>query len=318
MKNLFNLFLLFIATSGCAEKKPEASSPSPEISGAPDTMIRANLYSDHGHYQTIRSRFSENNPGYNLDFHPQTKELTAIGHPRILFVQKGGGTATLSSEISSKISVGDIILLDPEISVRVDSLIDVLAFTVPESPSYTIPRFVRPDWDMNITDIPGGCATETNAYRRILLTWLGHVGHYLFKSLNAHRVRITDSFTHYHPEEGGFDEFYLVQMVQPGAAIITGNRYDLIEDPERVDEDVAKTLLQKTELAVGDLIYLPRGVVHRGIGGVLAQVITVPGFIPGAEIGVDHHLKKINQRLGLKGEDALPYYAQAADTIMIK
>ena len=208
--------------------------------------------------------------------------------------------------------------MDPNTKFSVDSLVDLVIFTTPEPPDDSIPHFVRPDWDMNITDIPGGCATETNAYRRILLTWLGRVGKYLYKSLNAHRVRITDSFTHYHPKEHGFDEFYLVQMVQPGAAIITGNRYDLIENPDLIDMAVAKNLLQKTELQVGDLIYLPRGVVHRGVGGVLAQVITVPGFIPGAEIGVDHHLKKINEKFSLVADDSLPYYALAADTVLIK
>ena len=76
---------------------------------------------------------------------------------------------------------------------------------------------IRPDWDPNITDIPGGCATETNAYRRILLTWKQEVGQYLYHALNAHRVRIMDSFSHYHPVEGGFDEFYLVQMALPDA-----------------------------------------------------------------------------------------------------
>ena len=58
--------------------------------------------------------------------------------------------------------------------------------------------------------------------------------------------------------------------------------------------------------------YLPRGLAHRGVGGVLAQVITVPGFVPGKEIGLDHHLRAINERLGLTGGAALPLHAEGA------
>ncbi|MBX2815757.1 MAG: hypothetical protein KTR24_07160, partial [Saprospiraceae bacterium] len=80
----------------------------------------------------------------------------------------------------------------------------------------------------------------------------------------------------------------------------------------------ATSLLQANKLQVGDLVYMPRGTVHRGIGGVLAQVITVPGFIPGSEIGVDHHLKEINSLLELRGQDQIPYNRIAARTKTIK
>ncbi len=304
---------------GFAKKNSYIESPA-SVMGQEitDTMIIANLYRDSEALHQIQSSFTRNNPGYTLEFFRQTYSIRSRPEQRVLFVQKGGGTAILNKGERSKIAVGDIILLDAGVSMSVDSLVDVVAFTTPDPPSTDIPHFIRPDWDLNITDTPGGCATETNAYRRILLTWQGKVGKYLYKSLNAHRVRITDSFTHYHPLEGGFDEFYLVQMVQPEASIITGNHHDLIINPELVTRDMAPNLLKKTKLQVGDLVYLPRGVVHRGIDGVLAQVITVPGFIPGAELGVDHHLKKINERLQLTGKEALPYHVEAADTVMVK
>ena len=63
---------------------------------------------------------------------------------------------------------------------------------------------------------------------------------------------------------------------------------------------------------------MPRGIVHRGLGGVLAQVISVPGFRPNAEIGVDHHLTAINDRLGLIGDDALPFNAAASLETVVK
>ena len=171
---------------------------------------------------------------------------------------------------------------------------------------------------MNITDVPGGCATETGAYRRILLTWKDKVGPYLYHSLNAHRVRIMDSFSHYHPVKGGFDEFYLVQMALPEAKLITSTQTSRIENPATVTPEVANSLLQSHSLRVGDLVYLPRGVVHRGVGGVLAQVITVPGFVPGSEIGVDHHLKKINEILQLSRKAKLPLNVEASASAIIK
>lgn len=267
---------------------------------------------------TIRKAFMANNPGYDLVYQTKTKTIQNATQNLVVFIQAGGGTAVLNTGPSSKFSVGDIILLKKGESLTTDSLFSSLNFTVPDTPSDHIPSFIRPDWDENITDTPGGCATETNAYRRILLTWKDKVGPYLFHSLNAHRVRIMDSFSHYHPKKGGFDEFYLVQMVQKNARIITSNQVDLIVNPMHITAAQCSNLVKTTSLEVGDLIYLPRGVMHRGLGGVLAQVITVPGFIPKSEIGVDHHLKAINERLKLTGSTALPYNKDASDKAVVK
>ncbi len=264
---------------------------------------------------SIREAFTERNPGYDLHFFGQTRKIEGEDSQRLAFVQQGGGTAELADGTSSKISVGDIIHLAPQQTMVTDSLIDYLVFTVPDPLPEATPTFIRPDWDENITDTPGGCATETGAYRRILLTWREDVGPYIYHALNAHRVRITDSFTHYHPVEGGFDEFYLVQMVQPGARLITSNQTDKIINPESVQSDEVDNLLQSTELQVGDLVYLPRGIIHRGVDGVLAQVITIPGFIPGSEIGVDHHLRAINRRFGPKIDLPLNHEASASAVI---
>lgn len=268
-------------------------------------------------FSDLRDAFVKRNPGYDLSYHHEVSELSAKDAKRVCFVQKGGGTAAIGAK-KSKFSVGDIILLNPTEEMTTDSLTNILAFTVPTPFPAEIPTFVRPDWDPNITDTPGGCATETNAYRRILLTWLDKVGPYRFHALNAHRVRIMDSFTHYHPQDKGFDEFYLVQMVLPEARLITSSSVQIIEQPNQITPDQANQLLHETKLQVGDLVYMPRGIVHRGLGGVLAQVITVPGFVPGSEIGVDHHLKAINEKLELTGRQQLPYNRLAARTVTIK
>ncbi len=265
--------------------------------------------------EAIRQDFIQKNPGYDLSYHPEKQYLKAKEITQVVFVQDGGGTAIVKGEKekSSKVAIGDIIMLKKGEHMEADSLMGLLVFEVPEKPSAELPNFIRPDWDPNITDEPGGCATETNAYRRILLTWKKEVGNYVYHAINAHRVRIMDSFSHYHPEEIGFEEFYLVQMVMPGAKLITSEKVDVLSDPENVKPEQVDSLFDEYGLEVGDLVYLPRGVMHRGLGGVLAQVITVPGFIPGSEYGVDHWIKQINEQLGLQGEEALPYNEGASD-----
>lgn len=262
-------------------------------------------------FDDLRDRFNARNPGYDLTWQPEVSALGASESARVVFVQRGE-TAARVGDAASDIGVGDIILLRPGETLSADARVDLLVFTTPEPLPDDLPRFVRPDWDPNITDTPGGCATESGAYRRICLTWLKEKGEYNYHALNAHRVRITDSFSHYHPPEGGFDEFYLVQMAQPGAGIIVSDQTDRIVDPGAVTAAEAGSLLHRYDLRVGDLVYLPRGVMHRGLGGVLAQVITAPGFVPGAEIGIDHCLRAINERLGLEGADALPYNQEAS------
>ena len=314
--------LAVLILAGCGTGSDEQKNGTPMDSNTnsePTGIMVAKLRSDlTPEFQRIRDVFRERNPGYDLQFSNRTTTIRAEQSERVLFIQSGGGTAIISSGDTSKISVGDIVMLHPGEEMETDSLIAALAFTVPDPPPAELPRFIRPDWDPHITDIPGGCATETGAYRRILLTWLGKVGPYLFHSLNAHRVRIMDSFTHYHPQENGFDEFYLVQMVLPGARIITGDRVDLVENYEQLERSQVAELLQETPLEVGDLVYLPRGTIHRGIGGVLAQVITVPGFVPGSEIGVDYHLRLINEKFKLIGSKALPFNIAASDSVVVK
>ena len=313
-------FLCILMGSSCAKKPENKESRQSEMNNFDDSgILIANLEKgDSMDFKAIRESFSQRNPGYNMNWFSEVKELQIEESNRVVFIQNGGGTATISGEKSSKFSIGDIILLKNGEGLTTDSLFSSLVFQVPDKAPEDIPSFIRPDWDPNITDIPGGCATERNAYRRILLTWADKVGTYLFHSINAHRVRIMDSFSHYHPIEGGFDEFYLVQMVLPEARIITSNQVSLIENPLSVTKAQAAELIQSQKLAVGDLVYLPRGVMHRGLGGVLAQVITIPGFIPGSEIGVDHHLLKINQNLSLTSEKQLPYNKSASLTEVIK
>ena len=275
-------------------------------------------------FEALRRDFERRNPGYDVEWRDALDGFEADEHHVVAFIQSGASAARVIDRGSwwtgtePSLTTGDVVLLRPGEQFMAESALSAVVFTVPEPFPRDLPTFLRPDWDERITDTPGGCAEETGAYRRILLTWLETVGPYVYRALNCHRVRITDSFSHYHPLEGGFDEFYLVQMVQPGAVLYTSDGTERIEDPAAVTRAEAPLLFEKHPLEVGDLVYLPRGTVHRGFGGVLAQIITAPGFRPGAEIGVDHHLRAINGRLGLTGEDALPYREASASRAVVK
>lgn len=310
----------------------ETSGIAQDISAQNPGVRIANISNGDGeeNFKFIREAFKERNPGYDMDYQSATREVVARGNTQIVFVQEiegitdqeGKVQATITGDTGTKREseaiVGDILVLRKGEMMRSDKEMGLLVFQVPQDPEHDLPGFIRPDWDPNITDIPGGCATDIDAYRRILLTWKEDVGEYLFHALNSHRVRIRDSFSHYHPPQGGFDEFYLVQMTEPGAKIITSEQMEVITHPETVNKSQLDGLMQEYELEVGDLVYLPRGVVHRGFGGVLAQVITVPGFIPGSEIGVDHHLRAINERLELNTDEALPFNQEASVEAVIR
>jgi mannose-6-phosphate isomerase-like protein (cupin superfamily) len=287
--------------------------------GASEVLI-AHLGSEEGDveaFEALANAFVASNPGYDMFYHRGATELAPRRTRQIVFVQSGEATANIGEE-SSEVSVGDIIMLIEGRKLELSSALDLLCFVTPTAFPAQLPTWIRPDWDPSITDTPGGCATEHGAYRRILLTWLPEKGPYIYHALNAHRVRITDSFTHYHPIEGGFDEFYLVQHANPDSRLLTSNRTKDIENSASIDAATAAGLMEEHPLTTGDLVYMPRGTVHRGLGGVLAQVITTPGFKPGAEIGVDHHLRTINERLSLQGGTALPFNAEASAEAVVK
>ncbi len=306
---------------GTAPVKPPSTT---DLDRTPIRVAHLGRGGDATGLGALRADFTRRNPGYALDWRPQLRDYRAGARSVVGFVQTGAATARVERAEGSTVTsdpaltVGDVVLLRPGETLYADQELGVVLFEVPDPFSEGLPSFVRPDWDERITDTPGGCAEETGAYRRVLLTWLTAVGPYVYHALNCHRVRIVDSFAHYHPLNGGFDEFYLVQRVQPGAVLYTSEATDRITDPSSVTDGEAAWLLEVHDLEVGDLVYLPRGTVHRGFGGVLAQIITVPGFRPGAEIGVDHHLRAINQRLGLQGDRALPFRSASSEAAVIK
>lgn len=304
--------LLAALAAGCST----SGGSSPE--DLPVRVTNPYLKDRLGGLPAIQRAFTGANPGYAVTRVTALTRLPPEAFPRAVFVQRGAATVKLTGtrEESSPVAAGDLVWLAPGAALEADAPIDAVAFTVPmkgpDTGAAPPPAFIRPDWDPKITDTPGGCATETGAYRRILLTWKPEVGPYLDHRINAHRVRITDSLTHYHPVEDGFDEFYLVQSAPPGARLIVSDRVAAIERPETLTAAEAADLLRSVPLAEGDLVYIPRGTAHRGLGGAIVQVVTVPGFRPGAEIGLDHHLRAINERLGLAGGSALPFHAPAS------
>jgi hypothetical protein len=261
----------------------------------------------------LRRRFARSSNGCELWYGP-IAELGPSSETRVLFVQEGAGWAGVQrsgTRLLSEVVPGDVILLRPGESLASEPGLRALGFQLAGQPPPGIPSFLRPDVDEAIVDAPGGCAPETGAYRRLILTWLPENGPYVFRALNAHRVRIVDSPTHYHPLEGGFDEFYLVQEAEPGARLLVSRAVESIETG-RVEREETATLFETIPLERGDLVHLPRGTIHRGLGGILAQVIALPGFVPGGEIVLDDQLHALNRRLAPSGAQALPVHEPPA------
>lgn len=274
---------------------------------------------DEPAFVALRSAFVARNPGHDVAWVPAAEVLDPCGDTRIAFAQGETVTVRTSAGEESEVGSGDVLVVRPGVGLFCESPIGLLVFTVPTAVDENVPWAIRPDWDPLITDTPGGCAEEENAYRRICLTWERDNGPYTYKELNAHRVRMHDSFSHYHPADDGFDEMYLVQEVRPGGHIVVSTRREEIEAPDQVARETVDGLLERLYPEAGDLVFIPRGVIHRGVGGVLAHVITVPGFRPGCEIGVDHHLRSIGERFGMTpSSEGLTWQASAARGPVVK
>lgn len=301
-----------------------ATTPVPLVPRDGRPLV-ANLHDgESASFDAVAEAFARARPGHSLAWLPRCTSLAPEPVPRIAFVQRGRSRALLLEAdgtrpgASGEAGVGDLLVVRPGTTLTLGAPLDLLVFTLPIEPPAAVPSLLRPDDDPRIADEPGGCATESSAYRRLVITWRGRPGPYAFEGLNAHRVRIVDSFTHHHPRTGGFDEFYLVQAATPGARILTSAKVDRIEQPLTVTREEARTLLVETPLRAGDLVFLPRGLAHRGLGGILAHVVTVPGFVPGAEIGLDHHLRAVNEHLGLQGAEALPFHEAASHAPVVR
>ncbi len=299
------LLVLLAATS--AAPAPAAPAAPQERFAAFPARVEKIALGERGWSGTL-------SPAAAVDWLPGLAEAAARERSEVLFVQRGAGRVRLGGEAPAELGVGDLLLLRPGQRARFEPPLDVLRFRLAAPLPAELPALVRPDHDPRITDTPGGCATEAGAYRRVCLTWEGKNGPYLYHALNAHRVRIRDSFSHYHPVDGGFDEIYLVQDALPGAEIVVSERLPELLDPSGLrDAADAAGLLRRVPVRAGDLVLLPRGTVHRGLGGVLAQVITLPGFVPGAEIGVDEAIRAVNARFGAD----LPHHEPGAPFVAV-
>ncbi len=316
MHPTFRSLLALGVVTGCAALRGDGAASRDLAPGILLAHLSPNGDSGDPAFLVLREAFRRGNPKADIEWFGATTRLAAAESPRVAFVQIGTGRGRVvgAEPNESDFGPGDAILLRPYDELELDAKAGLLVYTLDLPLPLDLPAFLRPDVDPRIDDQAGGCATEDNAYRRLLLTWKPENGPYVYHGLNAHRVRIKDSFTHYHPVDAGFDEFYLVQRTKDGARLLTSDRRAEIEGESDVSARDAGQLLHSHALAVDELIYIPRGVVHRGVGGAVVSVITVPGFRPGAEIGVDHHLRAIGERLSI----AIPFNVDASKSAVVR
>ena len=283
-------------------------------------MIVASLYREDGDPQAFRRlqvAFCRANPDYRMWHVRGVTRVEAMHDHMAVFFHEGQGEAA-SERATSPFTVGDVAILRPRESLCADAPFSAVLFRLPERIGDDVPTFLRPDADPVFNDQPGGCATDQQAYRRVLLTWQPQHGPFIYRALNAHRVRMDDALSHYHPPGRGPDELYLVQAAPPGAAIIHSDAVPRLLAPDTVRREEVPLLCRKVPVSAGDLVYIPAGEMHRGIGGVLAHVVTIPGFVPGTEHSLDHCLARINERFGLQGDAALPLHAATAHAQLVR
>ena len=288
----------------------------------PPTIARLDLPGAPG-FSEVKREYERRNPGTSIDFMSARKSIPTSKKARVAFVQRGEGEGAVRSQAgettTSAVRVGDFLAMRPGDIATFDTPVDLVIFTVEEPFAKEIPSIIRADFDPKLSDTPGGCATDPGAYRRLLLTWDPERGPYVHHGLNCHRVRIDDSFTHYHPVDTGWDEFYLVQGAPEGAVLLTSRHTDQLEREDiggrgsRLNALEATGVLEEHTLHNGSLVLLPRGLTHRGLGGAVVQVIAVPGFKPGNEIPMDRAIKQVNGRFALTGGKALPLHAAGID-----
>ena len=279
-------------------------------------------------FEALAKAFGDRNPGSAVRYFATADGCDASDRHRVVFLQRGETRARVlpkeGEAVVSDLRVGDLLALRPGDAVHFETAVDVVAFEIGEPLAATVPPIIRPDFDPALSDRPGGCATDPGAYRRLLLTWDPERGPYVNHGFNCHRVRIDDSFTHYHPVDGGWDELYLVQEAPPGAELLVCRETARLDreqlDPagpagslEPLGAPDLGGLFESIPLHAGSMVLLPRGLAHRGRGGAVVQVIAVPGFRPGYEVPLDNAIQRLNGRFALTGGRRLPLHVQGVD-----
>lgn len=306
---------------GCVVRPLARRSLAPPPLAPPAIVARLDQPGAPG-LEPLAESLAARNPGTAVSFVPKATQLPVSTGTRVAFVQRGEGGArvgTATDVVEAPVRVGDVVSLRPGDHATFAPPMDLVVFEIAEPLAAAVPSVIRADFDPKLTDTPGGCATDPGAYRRLLLTWDAARGPYLNHGLNCHRVRIDDSFTHYHPVDGGWDELYLVQEAPEGATLLVCrdtqrlDREQLSSAGPRLDAADLDDLFEAIPLHAGSLVLIPRGLAHRGLGGAVVQVIAVPGFKPGYEVPLDRAIQRVNGRFALTGGRRLPLHAAGVD-----
>ncbi|HEU4417702.1 MAG TPA: hypothetical protein VFT55_02125, partial [Planctomycetota bacterium] len=119
---------------------------------APSTpgVLVAHLDDGATGFDALRAAFAAANPGYDVQWHAQCREIEPTTSHRVLFVQGPSNRAEAPT-------VGDVVLLRAGERWALDAGtgVDLLAFQLPTALPAELPALIRPDWDPRITDTPG-------------------------------------------------------------------------------------------------------------------------------------------------------------------
>jgi len=285
---------LFLA-GGCATaSRSLASAPVHVHGGAPRNWARLCRAVEVAH-PGIRAR------------HVALSRTGADKRPRLLLVTQGSGPVGVqrrSTRVARVVGPGDLVFLREGQVLSTESPIQALELRMSSPLPTGLPTFIG---FAESTHPDSEASSGKEPLRVDVLDWQPG-GAPAYADLNVKLVQLDDAPTHYHPEEGGFDEVVFVRDAEPGAGVLLSTKREAIET-RTVERAEVSTLLRPIALTAGDVLFVPRGLVHRPRGRSSVVVIALPGFVPGGEVRLDDDLRAINAALELEGDAALPSFA---------
>jgi hypothetical protein len=287
MRRLHSLLLLLSITA-CVNA-PERVFHSKEAN-RPSYLARlGKAEGDEGGWASLCAEFESGNHGYSLSWIPETKELNPGGKGVCFFV--GFGTADgRIGEARSRVTGGDLVLLRPGETLVLDAPLSGLVLTIPRPFPPDLPHWIHPNSDPRLSRsamISANAAPASSPdtdYVLDLLAWNAERSPYLCHSVNAHRIRVSESAAYMHPLEGGHDQLYWIREASAGAELWIDSA-EAAEQGLSSAAQAAGPVLEAHALQIHDLILVPRGRVHK-LKGVSAIAISVPGTRPGSFVRV--------------------------------
>ena len=280
---------------------PFETSQSPRL---PEEILTARLLEpDTGRgWKALRRTLHELHPTHRLE-HQTFGNLRPSPKARVCIVTHGSGMVGIkrqSTRLFRSLGPGDLIFLQPGHELSTAAEIEGLVLSVPTP----FPDALETLHTSSATPSPAEDTKEREGWTEERIDILGGsagVDHPTHPDVNVKRVHLAGAPTHYHPPAGGYDELVFILDAEAGAQVLWSDHREAIESRRIAIAEVGK-LFRSLPITKGDLLLVPRGVVHKPLGRSRSIVLALPGFLPEATVLLDEDLRAIALELGLRPE----------------